>query len=95
MKFMRMIIQRLPSRQRNDNNDGNDLVGISGGGEECTCSQRINTSRRPKLCLSSTRLYGTSGGERQRAEIILLPSPTDPNRVIIENLPRDPGRRRV
>lgn len=67
---MRAIIQRLPSRHDNDNKDENDLVGLSAASRQPaqtrrTCVSWINASRRPKLCLSSTRLYGTSGRKRQ------------------------------
>lgn len=37
-KFMRMIIQRLPSRHDNDNNDENDLVELSAASKQQACA---------------------------------------------------------
>lgn len=97
-KFMRMIIQRLPSRHDNDNNDdGNDLAGITRAGKECTCSCGL-ILQDGQNCVYLRHVYTEWEKERETdrvSEIILLPSPTDPNRVIIESLPRDSGRRRV
>lgn len=94
-KFMRMIIQRLPSRHDNDNNDdGNDLAGITRAGKECTCSCGLILQDGQNYVY----LRHVCTEQERQAESLKLSScqaPTDPNRVIIESLPRDSGRRRV
>lgn len=94
-KFMRMIIQRLPSRHDNDNNDdGNDLAGITRAGKECTCSCGLilqdgqNYVYLRHVCTERER-------QTESLKLSSCQAPTDPNRVIIESLPRDSGRRRV